>query len=78
MPIELSDTKSSTTAGIINNNMYIFGGYDSNMEADNKLYTLNLETRSWSKINNNNTPPPRYSHTLVVNNKKLYIFGGYN
>ena len=67
---------------LIGENLYIFGGYGgqgfSRRELDD-LYSLNLETMIWTKINAKGTPPEKRSgHQGLAIEKQLYVFGGWN
>jgi len=62
----------------INNNMYIFGGHTSTGSV-NDLYEIDT-LGSCKKITlqggDDDTPSPRHSHTMVVIDDHMYIFGG--
>ena len=64
--------ESSDTA-IIGDQLYLYGGF---YKANNKFHKLDLNTWTWSKLNDNNTPDPRYGATLIGMNEKLLIVGG--
>jgi len=60
--------------------MYIFGGIGK-LQVYNHLYRLNLEDEEheWKLIDVGDIkPPPRASHSAVVIQGKMYIFGGYD
>jgi dynein heavy chain len=62
--------------------IYIFGGYGglgySRRDLDD-LYSLNINTWTWTKLTPKGSPPEKRSgHSAVAIEKKLYIFGGSN
>ena len=78
---ELSTTNNvpvryGPTAGIYNNNYYVFGGRSSSDLND--TWKLNLTTNAWSQLSTTGTSPVarRYPNSGVYNGK-LIIFGGY-
>eukprot|EP00736_Rhodelphis_marinus_P013577 Rmarinus@m.23354 len=58
--------------------MYIFGGADATHDYEvNDFYEFNFETRVWTAVKCTEDPPcPRSSHTAVLNDDKMYVFGG--
>lgn len=75
------------TATILNDRMYIFGGrgdrhspYHSQEEIYcSQIVYLDLKTREWKlPITTGQIPIGRRSHSAIVYNDLLYIFGGYN
>jgi len=73
-----------------NNSFYIFGGFDGTSRV-NDFYEFDFTTLSWKRILPNlNTgtgiqiaasaspPTPRHSHSAVVYQDSLYVFGGYD
>jgi N-acetylneuraminic acid mutarotase len=64
----------------VNNNFYIFGGYDGTNRR-NDFFCFNFTTNTWSELNPNGSPQPpspRDRHTAVVHGRNIYIFGGYD
>ena len=64
----------------VNNNFYIFGGYDGTNRR-NDFFCFNFSTNTWSELNQNGSaqpPSPRDRHTAVVHGRCIYIFGGYD
>ena len=57
-------------------NLYIFGGIQS--KCLNDLWVYNFQKNIWKKEeeNENESPLPRYSHTMSYYNDNIYIFGG--
>lgn len=63
-----------------NKSIFIFGGYDG-FNRVNDFYEYNIETNSWQEVlfSGVGAPPsPRHSHSAVVHNDSMYIFGGYD
>ena len=56
--------------------MYTFGGKNELGKPDNKFFQLDLKSVELTKIEKENTPSPRHDHSMVIVNKKIYIFGG--
>ena len=61
----------------INNDIYIFGGYD-NTNTLNDFYKINTLTCNVTYSNNNFGISKRYAHSMVGINNDIYIFGGYD
>ncbi|KAJ5079558.1 leucine-zipper-like transcriptional regulator 1 [Anaeramoeba ignava] len=59
------------------NKMFLFGGICSN-QSFNDLYSLDLDTFIWEKINYPSTSQPqkRSGHSLILYKNQLIIFGG--
>lgn len=58
-----------------NTDIILFGGIVSNK--NNQVWSLNPDDLEWNKFNSENIAPnPRFGHTGVVYQKKLYAFGG--
>lgn len=71
----------NSAGGIINNCIYVFGGctVNFNQGAWNEVttgesYCYNIAKNAWSPITS--VPTPRSYHSVVKNNKQLYIIGG--
>jgi len=63
---------------ILNNQIYVFGGRDA-QQRTNDLYSLNLDTLTWTKITTRGiNPSPRSFHTLTAIGSKLVVYGGLN
>lgn len=62
--------------------LVLFGGYNCSKDFEvqfyyNDVYTLNMNTHFWNKIDvKGETPEQRYGHTTNIYKKKLYLFGG--
>jgi N-acetylneuraminic acid mutarotase len=54
--------------------MIIWGGYNSNALSDGGLY--NPSANSWSSLNTNSTPEPRYYHTALWTGSQMLVWGG--
>jgi len=61
--------------------IFIFGGYDG-FNRVNDFYEYNIDYNSWQEIlcnSDNEAPPtPRHSHSAVVYEESMFIFGGYD
>jgi hypothetical protein len=58
--------------------MYTFGGFDLGSRS-NSVYALNLTTRRWRVVSTSGqAPKPRSSHSTVVYEHDMYVFGGTN
>ena len=73
---------ASVNGGENNNTLFLYGG-NSDIEKMDLVYTFNTETNSWNvlkKIGENieNIDSKRYYLTGIVNDRKMYLFGGYN
>jgi N-acetylneuraminic acid mutarotase len=69
-------TRQQSSMAAINNNIYIFGGYNDGSFL-NDFYKINTLTCNVSYINNNFGISKRRNHSMVAINSNLYIFGGY-
>jgi N-acetylneuraminic acid mutarotase len=67
------------TTNLIGNKIYLFGGYDGRGRS-NDLFILNVETMTWNHpIDTERPPSGRQRHSAcAVNNRQLYIFGGFD
>lgn len=74
--------RANTGATLLDNKIYIFGGHGGlNYQriAFNDLYSFDLETHQWEKIEPANNPPEgRGGHTMFSVGTKLYVYGGWN
>jgi len=60
-----------------NNTLYIFGGYGQ-FEYKNSLFSIELKSRKWTKIDSaNKTIKPRYFAAGHINEDYIYLLGGY-
>lgn len=60
--------------------IFIFGGYDG-FNRVNDFFEYNIIQNSWQEVlhsGRGNPPSPRHSHSAVVYNDSMYIFGGYD
>ncbi|UZJ53344.1 hypothetical protein CBS101457_002664 [Exobasidium rhododendri] len=66
-------------------NVLILWGGDTKVRADDKqdegLYLLNLSTREWTRVRQNNEnynegPVGRYGHTVAIVGSRFFVFGG--
>ena len=74
-------SRSGSQCAIFSSKIYFFGGY-TKKDGDyfNDLYTFDIETSIWEKVNpaNEILPRERTDHTLSLYKDTLYIFGGYD
>ncbi|CAD8066764.1 unnamed protein product [Paramecium sonneborni] len=57
--------------------IYYFGGYTNRRgEYFNDLYVFDTKLRQWNQIRTTREIQPRVDMSLVINNEKLYVFGG--
>ncbi|KAJ6254130.1 faciogenital dysplasia protein [Anaeramoeba flamelloides] len=75
-PTALHGHKSS----LIGNEMYVFGGEDSEGNVQNTLYTFNIETNSWEIVEavQGKSPSPRSEMSMNAISTYIFIFGGTN
>ena len=64
-----------------NRSIFIFGGYDG-FNRVNDFYEYNLDANTWQEVLSSGAggppPTPRHSHSAVIYEDSLYIFGGYD
>eukprot|EP00741_Cyanophora_paradoxa_P010725 tig00020538_g10367.t1 len=62
----------------VNKDIYVVGGYDAKGPR-NDVFRLNTTSLVWTAVNVKGTsaPPPTYGHTVAVNGRKLFVFGGF-
>lgn len=60
--------------------MYIYGGFEDFRGSSGQLWEFNLITQRWELKNLSSTsachPEPRHSHSAIVYNDNMYIYGG--
>jgi len=64
---------------VLDNKLVVYGGtgYTTNPRHWESVYQLDLDNWDWTKLEpTNKAPPSRDSHSCVIYQKKLYIFGG--
>eukprot|EP00755_Sulcionema_specki_P025368 Sspe_Gene.83161::Locus_54550_Transcript_1_1_Confidence_1.000_Length_2287::g.83161::m.83161 len=67
------------SAVVYNKVMYVFGGESCGYVTD-QFYSLDLETYTWSRVNDNSAEfvlQCRRDHTAVVYKGKMYVYGGF-
>eukprot|EP01080_Neovahlkampfia_damariscottae_P008181 gene8181-9_t len=70
---------SGHTAIVYKSSMYVFGGIDRLKNYSNSVYEFNFETKKWKLFEvKGRIPSKRYSHSAILYNEKMYIFGGFN
>mmetsp|Transcript_7679 Transcript_7679/g.7086 ORF Transcript_7679/g.7086 Transcript_7679/m.7086 type:complete len:306 (+) Transcript_7679:36-953(+) len=74
--------RANTSAALLDNKVYIFGGHGGvNYQrlAYNDLYSLDLDTQQWERLDPVNNPPdPRGGHSMFAIGRMIYIYGGWN
>ncbi len=74
--------RANSAATLHDNKIYLFGGHGGvnySRVAFNDLYSFDLDTNTWEKIEASNIPPePRGGHTMFAIDRHLYIYGGWN
>eukprot|EP00611_Tribonema_gayanum_P011636 TRINITY_DN2194_c0_g1_i1.p1 TRINITY_DN2194_c0_g1~~TRINITY_DN2194_c0_g1_i1.p1 ORF type:complete len:519 (-),score=118.16 TRINITY_DN2194_c0_g1_i1:962-2518(-) len=70
--------RSLHVAVVLEDKMYIFGGYDGSNRV-NDFYEFDIPTRRWSIVSASGTPPsPRDRHTGVIHGSSFYVFAGFD
>jgi N-acetylneuraminic acid mutarotase len=66
---------------VYRNCLYIFGGFDGHART-NDLYQFDIETSHWTQILpstlESTIPTPRHSHSAIVYNDNMIVYGGYD
>ena len=79
---EAPPPRGAHSANIIEDTMYIFGGYGGTgygRRDYNDMHKLDLATREWKKCAARGTPPAaRSGHTACAVKSSIYVFGGWN
>ena len=74
--------RANTAACLYEDKVYLFGGHGGHnflRTSFNDLYTFDLETDTWAKIEyKNNGPEGRGGHSIFASDEKIYIYGGWN
>jgi len=77
---EVPNKRTSHSAVIYNNKMYVFGGF-SGEEYLNDLHEFDLETETWTNVSHlckGDIPAPRSRFCAVVSGDCMYLLGGWN
>lgn len=83
--MEQSENNSSVPEGRVNhaalvheNSLYIFGGKNKDGVNLDDMWSYNLKTNTWAKIecNGEDRPAGRSGHSLILNGDHFVIFGG--
>ncbi|KAM3579513.1 Negative regulator of mitotic exit [Umbelopsis sp. WA50703] len=64
----------------VGNQLVVFGGQLKSPadHGDNTVYTLNLQSRQWTKSQSDSTDPiPRQAHAAAVSGNQMFIHGGH-
>ncbi|XP_078572122.1 uncharacterized protein LOC144859393 [Branchiostoma floridae x Branchiostoma japonicum] len=73
--------RRSHTAVISHNSMHIYGGYIDLKGSSGELWTFVFETGHWHLSSDGQTshsPLPRHSHSAVVHDGNMWVYGGLN
>lgn len=71
--------RHSHSSVVVNQTMYIFGGLSGTSTSYNDLWTLDLNTKQWSRpTTSGNYPSPKAAATLTSYNNSLVLYGGYS
>ena len=68
------------TAVVHGRGIYIFGGYDGYNRVDD-FHRYDIQSQNWQQLDPTNPeqgPSPRHSHSSVVHEDHMYVFGGYD
>ncbi|RIB02354.1 hypothetical protein C2G38_2255648 [Gigaspora rosea] len=79
--VGLLDFRGGASAASDANNIYVFGGFSDSGTPKDELYIIHTDSLQENPIPNyvqetNSTPFQRKWHTSVIDNKKLYVWGG--
>ncbi|CAF1088700.1 unnamed protein product [Brachionus calyciflorus] len=71
--------RHSHSSVVFNQTMYIFGGLSGTSTSYNDLWTLDLNTKIWSRPSTTgNYPSPKAAATLTPYKNNLILYGGYS
>lgn len=58
--------------------LYVYGGFDNDVGilADFKVFNCKDERKGWKSLSVEGGPGPRHSHSSVLYNGVMYLFGG--
>eukprot|EP01126_Amoeba_proteus_P059891 TRINITY_DN7873_c0_g1_i4.p1 TRINITY_DN7873_c0_g1~~TRINITY_DN7873_c0_g1_i4.p1 ORF type:complete len:433 (-),score=86.98 TRINITY_DN7873_c0_g1_i4:191-1489(-) len=75
---DIPHARERHTAALIGKRIYVFGGYNRSSEIYyNTVHCFDTETLVWINLQaTGNVPDPRCSHSCVVIDERLWIFGG--
>lgn len=87
---DLFQARASHASTLIGDDVYIFGGLTfttfnpqrpghqhASSLSTNAITMLSLEERAFYVVNTTNTPPsPRYDHSMIEFDRKLFVYGG--
>lgn len=73
--------RHSHSCAILGHTLYVFGGLSATLTAYNDLWTLDLNTKKWSRPSTSGTyPSPKAATSFLANEstKELLLYGGYS
>jgi len=75
---DIMSGRSAHVGAVYGDKYYIFGGWDGSIQ-NNDFFAFDFKKSTWNKIQAENAPHPRCSHTGAVSASRntLYIFGGF-
>ena len=73
---ELPSPRIGHSAVIYEDNMYVFGGKDTEERFDD-MWKFDLKTNVWSIVDSNDCPVPRSGHTAQIWGQYMIIYGGF-
>jgi N-acetylneuraminic acid mutarotase len=77
---EVFSRRSALTALVWKDKMFTFGGWNGFSRTwYNDLHVFNFQTKHWKTITpSGKQPAKRTSHSAVIHNGKMYVFGGFS
>jgi len=78
-PDDLPAPRGGHSATLIGTKVYIIGGEDAKRKVSDEIWTLDLGTLAWEKVDSSGAyiPPPRSAHSAVsYRNRYIVVFGG--
>lgn len=71
--------RHSHSSTVHNQKLYVFGGLSGTSTSYNDLWTLDLNTKAWSRpLASGNYPSPKAAATMSVYENSLILYGGYS
>jgi N-acetylneuraminic acid mutarotase len=77
---EVFSRRSALTALVWKDRLYTFGGWNGFTRTwFNDVHVFNFDTKTWRAVAAKGEPPlKRTSHSAVIHNNKMYVFGGFS
>lgn len=67
------DPRSYHSSALVNNTLYVYGGYEIHNGILDDFHCFDLASRVWTELR---SIGPRRRHTLSAYEKDVYLFGG--